>query len=226
MSGMDRTFLTDVPGTGELILVRHGQQDFPPPGTKELAAYLDPPLSKIGVRQAEAVGTYLSGRPITAVYASRLLRATATGQAIAEHHRLGVQFDDRLREVELFRDLPAGARGTIEAYGVDRMRQAQEDFVATRRWSAYPGSEGGDAFRGRVSDAVEEVLASHPGEVVVVACHGGVINAYMTYLLSIGEDMFFRPAHASVHRIAFLGQRRVCMTLNELPHLEGELLTW
>jgi probable phosphoglycerate mutase len=226
MSAMDRTFLTNTPGTGELILVRHGQQDFPAPGTKEIAAYLDPPLSKIGVRQAEAVGAYLAGCGAAAVYSSRLLRAAATGAAIAEHHGLSVSFDDRLREVELFRDLPPGSKGTVEVYGVERMRQAQEDFTTTRKWSAYPGSEGGDALRARVCEAVESFLVAHPASTVVVACHGGVINAYITSLLSIEEDFFFRPAHSSVHRVLFSGTRRVVQTLNEFPHLEGELLTW
>ena len=62
----------------------------------------------------------------------------------------------------------------------------------------------------RVGAAIETILARHPGQVVVVACHGGVINAYLALVLGLDrEDMFFRPAHASIHRVAYLGSRRV-----------------
>jgi broad specificity phosphatase PhoE len=223
---MERAFLTGMPGVGELILVRHGQQDFPPVGTADIKAYLDPPLSAVGERQAEAVGKYLAARPVAAVYASRLLRAAATGAAIAGHHGLQVQSDDRVREVELFRDLPEGARGPLEAYGAERMQQVQDEFVATRRWDAYPGSEGGAALRARVGEAIDEMVAAHPGDTIVVACHGGVISAYFARLLGVEEDMFFRAAHASVHRVTFLGERCVLSSLNEVGHLEGDLLTW
>ena len=229
LSAMDRAFLTGDPDGGEVILVRHGQQQFPEPGsTKDFSAWIDPPLSKVGLRQAEAVGRHLSLRPVTAVYSSRLARANVTGQAIAEHHGLDVVVDDRLREIEMFRDMPDGTRNPMEAFGPEQMARAQEEFVATRRWSAYPGTETAAELRGRVVAAVESVIATHPGEVVVVACHGGVINAYLADMLGLEEDMFFRPAHASVHRVAFLGARRVVGALNEISHLEpaDELLTW
>jgi broad specificity phosphatase PhoE len=228
LSAMDRAFLTGMPEAGELILVRHGQQQYPEPGTKDFSQWIDPPLSKAGLRQAEAVGRHLSLRPVTAVYSSRLQRANATGQAIAEHHGLDVTVDDRLREIEMFRDLPDGHTSPLEAFGAEQLAEAQEAFVATRRWSAYPGSESAAELRERVIAAVEAAIAAHPGGVVVVACHGGVINAYLASLRGVEEDMFFRPAHASVHRVAFAGDRRVIGALNEIVHLEpaDELLTW
>ena len=98
-----------------------------------------------------------------------------------------------------------------------------------RRWDVYPFSETGDEFRHRILMAVEGILATHPGERVVVACHGGVINAVMGAIVGLREDMFFRPAHASVHRVGALGERRVIWSLNETHHLAAvapELVTW
>lgn len=228
LSAMDRAFLTGDAEAGEVVLVRHGQQQYPEPGTKDFSKWIDPPLSKVGLRQAEAVGRHLSLRPVTAVYSSRLERAFVTGQAIAEHHHLEVVVDDRLREIEMFRDLPPGKTSPADAFGAEALARAQEEFVATRRWSAYPGSESAAELRARVDAALGEILAAHPAEVVVVACHGGVINALLAPLLGIDEDMFFRPAHTSVHRLAFKGDRRVIGALNEISHLEpaDELLTW
>jgi broad specificity phosphatase PhoE len=227
-SVMDQAFLTGDPEAGELILVRHGEQDFPPAGTRDFSRYVDPPLSARGRRQAEAVGKALADRPVAAVYSSGLDRARDTGAAIARHHGVGVTVLDDLREVEIFRDVTAG-RSPADVFGADALAAARDAFLATRRWDAYPGSETGEQFRTRVVAAVETVVAAHPGEVVVVACHGGVINAYVTHVLRIeGIDMFFRPAHASTHRMAFKDGRRVVGSLNEVHHLDpvDDLLSW
>lgn len=227
-SVMDQAFLTGDPDAGELILVRHGEQDFPPAGTRDFSRYVDPPLSARGRRQADAVGTALSGRPVAAVYSSGLERARDTGAAIAAHHGVGVTVIDDLREVEIFRDVTDG-KSPADVFGAEAMVAARDAFVATGRWEAYPGSETGGQLRTRVVAAVESILDAHPGDVVVVACHGGVINAYVTHVLGIeGIDMFFRPAHASTHRMAYKDGRRVVGSLNEVHHLDPveDLLSW
>ncbi|MEM7275943.1 MAG: histidine phosphatase family protein, partial [Actinomycetota bacterium] len=76
--------------------------------------------------------------------------------------------------------------------------------------------------RRRVGVAVEGALADHPGETVVVACHGGVINAYLAQILNLPMDMFYRPAHASVHRLRFKDSLRVIETLNEQAFLKAQ----
>jgi broad specificity phosphatase PhoE len=226
---MDRAYLTNTEGVTELVLVRHGQQDFPTdPRRASPQDWIDPPLSAIGNRQAEAVGTSMVGHGIGAVYASPLERAHETGLQIARHHGMDVTILAELREIELFRDLPDGVP-LVDAVDPILLRGARERFVRERRWDVYPYSETGDQFRHRVLMAVEGIIATHPGEQVVVACHGGVINAVTSALLGLAEDMFFRPAHASVHRIAALGERRVIWSLNETHHLSAvgpELVTW
>jgi 2,3-bisphosphoglycerate-dependent phosphoglycerate mutase len=227
-SAIDRAFLTGDPDAGELILVRHGEQDYPPAGTQDFSRYVDPPLSPRGERQAQAVAAALAGRLVASLYSSRLRRAHDTGAAIAAHHGLGVTVVDALREIEMFRDLPKG-QSPAEAYGPDALREALEAFVATRRWTAYPGTETGEELTHRVVPAIEAILEAHPRQVVVVACHGGVINAYLVHVLGLtGEDMFFRPAHASTHRLAFARSRRVVGSLNEVHHLApvDDLLSW
>ena len=48
-----------------------------------------------------------------------------------------------------------------------------------------------------------------------------MINAYIGHLLGLRQDMFFRPAHASVSRVLVGDGRRVIHTLNELHHLQA-----
>ncbi len=76
-----------------------------------------------------------------------------------------------------------------------------------KSWDVYPYSESSFDFRKRTVNAIEGILATHPGERVVVACHGGVINAYIGHIIGVDYDMFFRPAHASVSIVLAAGRR-------------------
>jgi broad specificity phosphatase PhoE len=92
-----------------------------------------------------------------------------------------------------------------------------------------PFGESSEELRHRVVSTVEGLLAMHQGANLVVVCHGGVINAYLAYLLGIVQDMFFLSAHASVTRIRRLGEQRALHSLNDRDHLVAagpELLTY
>jgi broad specificity phosphatase PhoE len=222
--------LTDVEELTTVILVRHGEQAIPEQGPAATRLeWIDPPLSARGIRQAEAVGIGLAAEPIDAVYASPLERALDTGRAVAGHHGLDVQTLAELREIELFRDLPEGM-SLPDAIDPLLLSGVRERFVRERRWDVYPYSETGDELRHRVVMAVEGIIATRPGSTIVVACHGGVINSYIGSVLGINdEDMWFRPNHASVHRVVAYLERRVVRSLNEVHHLHAvdpELVSW
>lgn len=215
-SPMDRAFLVGIEGVTHLALVRHGQQDY---GDRTRPSeWVDPPLSPTGVRQAAAVGAALAAERVDVVYTSTLERARDTAEAIAGAHGLEPVVVPELREVEIFRDLPDGTRVTDHVPPL-LLAGIRERFVRELTWDVYPFSETSDELRHRVVSTIEGILATHPGEHVVVACHGGVINAYLAHILGIGTDMFFRPAHASVSRVRALGDRRVVASLNETHHL-------
>lgn len=217
-SPLDRTFLTGLAGVATLLLIRHGKQRFPHRDHPAAADWVDPPLSDTGRRQAEAVGWALAREPIDAVYASPLIRALVTAQEVAKHHGLQPTVVPDLREVELFRDVPDGLNLT-DVIGLEELQRVQERFVDERRWDVYPHGESSRVFRARVVPAVEDIAARHRGQRVVVACHSGVINGYLGYVLGLSEDMFFRPAHASVNRVLVGDGRRVVQSLNETHHL-------
>jgi broad specificity phosphatase PhoE len=85
-----------------------------------------------------------------------------------------------------------------------------------------PATERGAEFRRRTANPIEGIVALHPAKRVVVACHGGVINAYVGEVLGLDVAMFFRPAHASVHRLTAKDHVRALQSLNETHHLAGE----
>lgn len=196
----------------------HGQQSFDPNGP--VAQFTDPPLSALGEQQARLIGAALSTGRIDAVYASPLRRALGTGQEIARHHRLDVIVEDDLQEVGVFRDVPPD-RTPLEYIGHLRLAGTRQRMVLEKSWDVYPYSEPSREFRRRVINAIEGIIATHRSQRVAVACHGGVINAYIGHIIGSRYDMFFRPAHTSINVVAASADGiRALYTLNNVHHLQ------
>ena len=202
-----------------VTFVRHGKQEVPS-GSFTPALWADPPLSELGKRQAAAVGAALAAEPVDAVLCSHLRRAAETARQVAAPHGLEPIVYPELREVETYRDVPDGVR-LEEVLPPVMWHGVQARFNRELRWDVSPFSESSAEFRRRVVTVVEGILALHEGRHLVIVCHGGVINAYIGHLLDLRQDMFFRPAHASVSRILTGDGRRVIHTLNELHHLQS-----
>jgi broad specificity phosphatase PhoE len=213
----DVAFLSHVENVTELLLVRHGQQEYDANGP--VSQLLDPPLSALGRTQARLVGEALSLERIEAVYASPLQRALDTGHEIARHHRLEPVVIPDLQEVGIFRDIPPD-RTPLEYIGREVLAGVRQRMIEEKSWDVYPHSEGGAEFRKRVINAIEGIIARHAGERVVVACHGGVINAYAGHVIGSKYDMFFRPGHTSINVIAAADGRRALRRLNDVQHLQ------
>jgi broad specificity phosphatase PhoE len=214
----DRAFLTGVEGVTELIFVRHGEQYIADPRTGPVGDTIDPPLSERGQQQAKVVGERLSVDRIDKVYASPLRRALETGREIARHHRMEPDVIHDLREIEVFRDIPAD-KSAVDFLGQGLLLGIRERMLRERRWDVYPYSESSFEFRKRTVNAVEAIIAENEGKRVVIACHGGVINAYIGHIIGVDSDMFFRPAHASIN-VVFSGHGvRALQTLNDVHHL-------
>lgn len=216
----DRAFLTSGDDVTKVILVRHGEQDLRDGTTYAIGETVDPVLSARGRSQAVLVGEHLKDHPIDAIYASPLIRAHETGKAIASHHAAEVVVLDDLKEVQLFRDAPQD-RPLIDLLGQAHVQGLRDRMAREKTWDVYPLSESSFELRKRVVNVVEEIIAANPGKTVVVACHGGVINAYLAHILNIDHDMFFRPGHTSMNVVAAHDGVRAVHSLNDVRHLEA-----
>ncbi|MBK8559867.1 histidine phosphatase family protein [Candidatus Amarobacter glycogenicus] len=164
------------------------------------------------------VGERLSVDRIDVVYASPLKRALETGRQVARHHRMEPIVVDDLREIEVFRDIPAD-RSAVDFLGQGLLLGIRERMLREKKWDVYPYSESSFDFRKRTVNAVESIIAQNEGKRVVIACHGGVINAYVGHIIGVDYDMFFRPAHCSIS-VVFSGQGvRALQSLNDVHHL-------
>jgi 2,3-bisphosphoglycerate-dependent phosphoglycerate mutase len=152
-----------------LIAVRHGETAWNV--DTRIQGQLDIALNATGQWQAQRVGEALADEAIDVIYASDLSRAWETAVQIAKPRGLAVQPDPRLRE---------RAFGHLEGMRfaeIDATLPEQARLWRTRDPEFTPqGGESLRAFRDRITDAATELAARHPGQLVVLVAHGGVMD--------------------------------------------------
>ncbi len=196
----------------QLLLVRHARPETVGSGASAVA---DPPLNAEGRAQAAVLASSLAAGhygAVTAVVTSTMRRARETAEPLTEALGLVATADARL--VELDRDWTTYGQG-LEAYPT---RQAAYREMSAGRWcgNTYDPVE----FRTRVRDGLDAVVERHPGGVVAVVCHGGVISAYLAGILGLEQAVFVAPDHCSVTRVlAGPGADREVLSLNESLHM-------
>ena len=210
-----RLFALDSSEATELTLVRHAQPDYDQASDDDPT---DPPLTNAGRCQAMRLAMRLRDAHIDALYASTMRRALETAAYIAASRDLPIERSESLREVRFdptFAQV-AGKNGALSA-------ELAQRFLLNPSWDALPGFEPSRQFRRRVIEAIEAIVARHPGQRVVVVAHGGVINAYLSMVLGIERDMFFLPSHTSITSLRVLRDLYAVRSLNDATHLPASL---
>lgn len=221
-------FLSLRGGGTELFLIRHG--DALPDADEVIDGDYDAQsLSELGRRQARALADRLKDAGLSAVYASPIGRARQTAAAVAEAAGLELHIEPELREVALGAieaAVPNGAGNEEIARMLrERLREIAALALGGGNWDAIPGSEPSAALRTRITTAVDDIAARHPGQRVAAVSHGGAINAYFASILGIERDYFFPAANTSISVVRIKGERRMLLALNDISHLrEGGLL--
>ena len=191
----------------ELILIRHG---LPEHVKTDDGSPADPPLSDVGRNQAHLMAEWLTHEDIDSLYTSPMRRAVETAAPLATRKSLDAKTCEGVAEFD---------RHAGHYIPVEEMKR-----VDPQRWRRLMRGEidGADfaEFSKRVSDSLTEIADSHPGETVAVTCHGGVINAFAAFVLSMPPQLFINPDYTSINRfrIARTGQRSL-ISLNERGHL-------
>jgi probable phosphoglycerate mutase len=213
------------PKPTRLVLVRHAVTAQTGPMLSGRTPGID--LSDQGREQATRLGERLAKLPIAVVYASPIERTTQTATAVAEHHGLEVQ----------------PLTGVLEADYGEWTGGKLVDLAKTDLWKVvqrapsrarFPGGESLAEMQTRMVVALEEVVARHRGELVVVVSHADPIKAAIAHYTGVHLDLFQRivvsPASVTVFE---LGEHGAAMlkcndtgSLDELlpppPKAEGE----
>jgi broad specificity phosphatase PhoE len=202
-----------------LYLVRHGATDnnltHPP---RLQGQRLDAPLSAVGRRQAEQTAAFLSGEPITAIYASPLLRARQTAQAIARPLGLETQLVEALIECDVGqwegRSWPDIEREEPDAY---------RRFMANAYEYGYRGGENLGQLERRVAPAFAQLAAANVGRSIVVVAHNVVNRVYLGHLLDVppAKRRGMPQENCGVNLIRYQDGEAKLITLNSVSHLDG-----
>lgn len=173
----------------------------------------DPSLSDAGREQAERLADYLASEDISAVYASPLRRAAETVAPLAARLGVPVTTIDGVAEWD---------RDASEYVPVEELRDSGDSRFADITRHAWSDLALIEPFRDRVVAAIDALVATHPGQRIVIGCHAGVVNVYLGEVLGLPIDRrgFHYPNYTSVHRVAASRSGvRTIVTVNETPHL-------
>lgn len=165
-----------------LLLVRHATTAAT---GRRLGGRTETSLDDGGRAQAEAVADRLAEVPLKAIYASPLARTSETAAIVASRHRLSVVPVDGLLEVEYgqWTDRPMKPLYKTKLWPVIQMRPSLVRF---------PGGETIRQAQMRAIDAIEELVARHPRDVIAAVTHADVIKVVVAFYLGQPLDLFQR----------------------------------
>jgi probable phosphoglycerate mutase len=152
-----------------ILAIRHGETAWNV--DTRIQGHLNIPLNDTGHWQAERLGQALASENIAAIYASDLSRAHETALYVSRASGIPVVPELGLRErgfgvfegrtfAEIETDLPDQA---------ERWRKRDPAFAPT-------GGESLLQVQERVLSAVNRLAKAHPGELIVMVGHGGVMD--------------------------------------------------
>jgi broad specificity phosphatase PhoE len=168
----------------EIILVRHGQTEWNI--AEVFRGQIDIDLSQTGVKQAELLAEYLTHSTIEAIYSSPLKRALRTAEIVAAPHKLKVNIEPDLVDLNF---------GCWQGLTVETVKEKYAELYAT--WIAHPeqvrmpGGEGLEDVRKKVIRFSDKIIEMHAGTVVIVG-HRVVNKVMLCALLGLEDSHFWK----------------------------------
>ncbi len=198
-----------------IILIRHGETLWNI--ERRCQGFTDIGLSETGREQASRLAQALGHKPLSAVYSSDLIRAHNTAEMIAEPHRLIVRTDARLRELN---------QGACEGKTMEELLTDHTEML--RAWMdqpadvAMPDGESIRKLQARGWQAIEDIVAAHQQQMVVVLGHNLLNSSIICKVLGLDLNRFrsLRQNIASLNEIEFTPHGPVLIRLNDTHHLK------
>lgn len=207
-----------------LVLVRHGEAEC------NVAKRFGGPLGCTGLSdhgrtQVERLRDRLARTgelaDASVLYASTLPRAIETAEILNDAlGGLDLRTDERLCELhpgEADNMTFVDYESTFYAEGSGRWRD--DPTVPTA-----PGGESWTGFVERVRAGLDDLTRAHAGETIVVACHGGVVDASMLQFLQMDEGYRaarFVTTNSSMTEWTRRAERWRLVRYNDAAHLHG-----
>jgi len=191
----------------ELIIIRHAL----PESDKRDDGPADPPLSPLGLRQAEATADLLATESVDHVVTSTMQRAIQTGRPLADRLGLTPERLEGLKESDYRRS------------SYTPVEEMDADHEVIREFLDDPLSmfaDGYEAFRDRITAALDAVVAGNRGRTVAVFCHAMVVGVYLQTLLGLNDPFTVMADYCGITRVAASSSGiRSVRSFNETGHL-------
>jgi 2,3-bisphosphoglycerate-dependent phosphoglycerate mutase len=199
-----------------LIAVRHGETAWNV--DTRIQGQLDIGLNDTGLWQARRVGEALADEPIAAIYASDLARAWQTALEIGRPRGIEVHAEPALRE-RAFGHFEGRTFADIDASLPEQAR------LWRTRDPAFAPEGGGEsllAFRERVTGITAQLAQRHPGELVVLVAHGGVMD--VLYRAATRQELqaprTWHLGNAAINRLLWTPQGFTLVGWGDIGHLD------
>ena len=202
-----------------IIAIRHGETLWNV--YTRIQGQLDIPLNAVGRSQASRLARALSEEPIKAIYASDLTRAWETAQYLGRALQLEVEPELGLRErgfgdfegktfAEIQTDLPEQSR---------LWRKRDPHFSPA-------GGESLTALSARVLEAASRLAAQHPGELIALVGHGGVMDVLYRAAARLGiqAPRTWALGNAAINRLLWTPEGFSLVGWADTAHLDDDAL--
>jgi probable phosphoglycerate mutase len=197
-----------------LILIRPGETEWNRFGRWQ--GWVAAPLSAHGVRQAQALASFVRNIGMSALYTSDLKRALETAECLARQLGYAPIPDARLRERNI---------GAWQGLTLDEMRQwYHEDYEKLRANAdsfCIPGGESRRDVRRRMRAAFDEIVSSAQGETVGILSHTTAIKTLLEDLLPGYHAQELDLDNTSVTTIRQRDGGWEMVAADDVTHLEG-----
>ncbi len=197
-----------------VLMVRHGRT--PTTGKVLPGRAKGLHLSAEGQAEAEAVALRLAGIKVDAIYASPLERARETAAPFAKASGLRIIQHRGLLECE-FGEWTG--KNLADLYKLPEWSTVQKYPSGFR----FPGGESFSEMQTRMTGAIAQLVASHPGGTVACFSHADPIKAAVADALGTHLDLFQRISIStcSVTAIAYGPSGPNVLTVNETGNLSA-----
>jgi alpha-ribazole phosphatase len=203
----------------ELYFIRHGQTELS--RENRFCGSIDPPLSELGVRMAEAFGQAYAHHAWAAVYSSPMLRTKRTAEALTSRVTIPTTFDDGLREVAY-----GEWEGLRHEDVKERWPEAYEHWARDPASRGTPGGETAFQVAARAVPVIERIREKHEHGRVLVVSHKATIRILACSLLGLDvrlfRDRIAQPV-AAITRFNIGERGPLLVQLGDVAHLPPDL---
>jgi probable phosphoglycerate mutase len=199
----------------ELVFIRHGETDWN--RQQRFQGQIDVPLNATGQTQAQRLASRLATEPPALMISSDLQRAQQTAAPLASAWA---------RQPLLMPGLREQSFGILEGLDVPTIQQQHpdlwRDWLVQQADYTLPGGESTRQFHARVWQTVQELVATHPGQRLLVVTHGGVLD--MLWRSARGDALDgLRQClipNTGINRLRWAGQALHIDAWGDAAHLE------